>query len=88
MPLMIELGKLANEKDLHIQSHISESIREIEAVKSAFKMKYAEVYDAAGLLTNKVSIFFSVKFRYGYLYCTFSVFWLMAFIWKMRNYDC
>lgn len=60
MPLLIALGKLAKDNDLHIQSHISESVSEIETVKDIFKMKYAEVYDAAGLLTNKVSFFFSV----------------------------
>lgn len=61
MPLMIELGKLAKDNDLHIQSHISESVSEIDAVKNTYKMKYAEVYDAAGLLTNKVRL----KFRNG-----------------------
>lgn len=61
MPLMKELGKLAKDEDLHIQSHISENLGEIEAVKNTYKMKYAEVYDAAGLLTNKVSTSFFVK---------------------------
>lgn len=63
MPLMIALGKLAKDNDLHIQSHISESVSEIEAVKNIYKMKYAEVYDAAGLLTNKVCHFFVENFK-------------------------
>ncbi|KZC07509.1 Guanine deaminase, partial [Dufourea novaeangliae] len=53
--LMKELGKLAKEKNLHIQSHICENHDEIEAVKNKFPeyASYAEVYDAAGLLTCK-----------------------------------
>ncbi|XP_043261853.1 guanine deaminase isoform X2 [Colletes gigas] len=55
MTLMRELGKLAKEKDLHIQSHISENLDEIEAVKNKFPecSSYADVYDASGLLTSK-----------------------------------
>lgn len=53
--VMKELGKLAKEKDLHIQSHISENLDEIKAVISGFPecASYAAVYDAANLLTNK-----------------------------------
>ncbi|XP_031834938.1 guanine deaminase isoform X2 [Nomia melanderi] len=53
--LLKELGKLAKEKNVHIQSHISENIEEIEAVKIKFPeySSYAEVYDAAELLTDK-----------------------------------
>ncbi|XP_046826004.1 guanine deaminase [Vespa crabro] len=55
MELMKELGKLAKERDLHIQTHISENIDEIKAVRNMFKEypSYASVYNAAGLLTNK-----------------------------------
>ncbi|XP_076641594.1 guanine deaminase isoform X2 [Halictus rubicundus] len=55
MILLKELGKLAKEKDLHIQSHISENLEEIEAVNQLFPQcsSYADVYDTAGLLTNK-----------------------------------
>lgn len=52
--LMKELGKIAADHDLHIQSHISESINEIEFVKTLFPGEnYATVYEKAGLLTNK-----------------------------------
>ncbi|XP_076236358.1 guanine deaminase isoform X2 [Calliopsis andreniformis] len=55
MTMMKELGKLAREKDLHVQSHICENLEEIEAVKNRFPEydSYAAVYDAANLLTNK-----------------------------------
>ncbi|XP_053971668.1 guanine deaminase isoform X1 [Hylaeus volcanicus] len=55
MTLMKELGKLAKKEDLHIQSHISENLDEIKAVKSKFPewSSYAAIYDAVGLLTNK-----------------------------------
>ncbi|OAD58694.1 Guanine deaminase [Eufriesea mexicana] len=56
MTLMKELGKLAKNKNLHIQTHISENLDEIEAVRNKFPeySSYAAVYDAAGILTNKV----------------------------------
>lgn len=53
MPLLKELGKLAEHHKLNIQSHISESVSEIELVRSVFGMGYAATYDAAGLLTNR-----------------------------------
>ncbi|XP_076292507.1 guanine deaminase isoform X2 [Lasioglossum baleicum] len=55
MVLLKELGKVAKEKNLHIQSHISENLQEIEAVKQIFPecSSYADVYDTAGLLTDK-----------------------------------
>ncbi|KAK2589021.1 hypothetical protein KPH14_001864 [Odynerus spinipes] len=55
MELMKELGKLAKERDIHIQTHISENVDEILAVRNTFKdyPSYAAVYNAAGLLTNK-----------------------------------
>lgn len=39
-----------------LQSHISENLNEIEAVRSTFPdwSSYAAVYDAVGLLTSKV----------------------------------
>lgn len=36
------------------QSHISESVAEIDFVKDLFSSSYAQAYDNAGLLTNKV----------------------------------
>lgn len=51
---MSGLGKLAKEHDLNIQTHISESLGEIEFVQSLFrKESYSTVYDDAGLLTKK-----------------------------------
>ncbi|XP_017034394.1 guanine deaminase [Drosophila kikkawai] len=51
--LLKELGDIAKRFDLHIQSHISENLAEIEVVKDIFKTSYAGAYDEAGLLTNK-----------------------------------
>ncbi|XP_017879337.1 guanine deaminase-like isoform X2 [Ceratina calcarata] len=55
MTLMKELGTLAKEKNLRIQTHVSENLDEIQAVKNKFPKhsSYTAVYDAAGLLTNK-----------------------------------
>lgn len=51
--LMGELGKIAQEYDLHIQSHISENLGEIDLVKETYKKRYAEVYKDANLLNSK-----------------------------------
>eukprot|EP00099_Drosophila_melanogaster_P022062 NP_649439.1 dihydropterin deaminase [Drosophila melanogaster] len=51
--LLKSLGDIAKRFDLHIQSHISENLEEIEMVKGIFKTSYAGAYDEAGLLTNK-----------------------------------
>ncbi|XP_017057108.1 guanine deaminase [Drosophila ficusphila] len=51
--LLKDLGDIARRFDLHIQSHISENLAEIEVVKGIFKTSYAGAYDDAGLLTNK-----------------------------------
>lgn len=85
MELMKELGKLAKERDLHIQvftnntlvkllqnvivkiplfqTHISENVDEVKAVRNIFKEypSYASVYNAAGLLTNKVNYKIYIK---------------------------
>lgn len=54
MPLMKELANIAKQNDLHIQTHISESLGEIEFACSLHKKdSYSSIYDAAGLLTNK-----------------------------------
>ncbi|MDQ7798876.1 MAG: amidohydrolase family protein [Candidatus Edwardsbacteria bacterium] len=49
------IGQLAQKEDLYIQTHLSENLFEVSAVKKAFpKTKtYAEVYDRFGLLTEK-----------------------------------
>lgn len=48
------LSELARKYDLHIQSHISENVNEIEAVKGIFKSdNYASVYESTNILTNK-----------------------------------
>ncbi|XP_075146742.1 guanine deaminase [Haematobia irritans] len=51
--LLKGLGDIAKENNLHIQSHISESVAEIDFVKQLFSTSYAKAYDNAGLLTNK-----------------------------------
>lgn len=52
--LLQKLGNIAKQYDLHVQSHISENLTEIEVVKDIFKTSYANAYDEAGLLTKKV----------------------------------
>ncbi|USP73816.1 putative guanine deaminase [Curvularia clavata] len=49
------MGRLAQETDAHVQTHISENKGEIELVKSLFpeSESYAHVYDMHGLLTEK-----------------------------------
>lgn len=49
------MGRLAQETDTHIQTHISENKGEIDLVKSLFPDSegYADVYDTHGLLTDK-----------------------------------
>ncbi|KAI8044794.1 guanine deaminase [Drosophila gunungcola] len=51
--LLKDLGDIAKRFDLHVQSHISENLAEIEVVKGIFRTSYAAAYDEAGLLTNK-----------------------------------
>ncbi|XP_043920323.1 guanine deaminase isoform X3 [Protopterus annectens] len=53
--LLTSLGLLAEEQNLHIQSHISESLKETEAVKMLFCgfQNYSDVYDKHRLLTDK-----------------------------------
>ena len=52
---LTELGKLANEEDLRIQTHIAENLNELKLVESLFPMhnSYAEVYDHHSLLTPR-----------------------------------
>ncbi|XP_072017287.1 guanine deaminase-like [Amphiura filiformis] len=54
-PLMTQLGVLADKYDVHIQTHINESLDEIASVKEKFPGygNYARVYDAHGLMNNK-----------------------------------
>lgn len=62
MELMKELAKLATKYNLNIQSHISENIDEIKFTLELFPgfEYYAEVYDEAGLLTNRTIMAHSV----------------------------
>ncbi|XP_011693824.1 PREDICTED: guanine deaminase-like isoform X2 [Wasmannia auropunctata] len=53
MELMKKLAEIAKDKDLHIQTHISENEDEVEKVKQTFSNTYAAVYNSAGLLTRK-----------------------------------
>ncbi|KRT84737.1 hypothetical protein AMK59_1143, partial [Oryctes borbonicus] len=50
---MQELSGIAREKDVHIQSHISENKDEIQSVYKQYKTDYATAYDEGGMLTNK-----------------------------------
>jgi len=52
--LLKQLGDIAKKYDLHVQSHISENLQEIQVVNDIFKTSYAGAYDEAGLLTKKV----------------------------------
>ena len=53
--LMSRLGDLASEKQLPIQSHISENKSEVDLVRSLFPehASYADVYAAHNLLTPR-----------------------------------
>ncbi|XP_014246516.1 guanine deaminase isoform X2 [Cimex lectularius] len=53
--LLKKLGSLAEKYDLYVQSHISENLEEIKLTMELFPdcANYADVYDKAGLLTNK-----------------------------------
>lgn len=54
--LLKELGCIAAENNLNIQSHISECKDEIQLIWDIYGKGYAQVYDDAGLLTPKVLI--------------------------------
>ncbi|XP_067839643.1 guanine deaminase [Heptranchias perlo] len=53
--LLQQLGSFANCNNLHIQSHVSESLPEIDTVKKLFPecKDYSDVYNTHGLLTDK-----------------------------------
>ncbi|KAL5004769.1 hypothetical protein ScPMuIL_018225 [Solemya velum] len=55
MKLMSELGKISRKYDIPIQTHLSESLNECEAVKKLFPefANYTSVYQEAGLITKK-----------------------------------
>lgn len=52
---LTQLGVLAKEEDLRIQTHISENLNEVKLVKEMFPAlpSYAGVYDHHGLLTSR-----------------------------------
>lgn len=54
--LMKFLGDLASSKKLHIQTHVSENLKEVDAVKAKYNMSYAQFYDSMGILTPKVNV--------------------------------
>lgn len=57
--LMSQLGLLAQKYNLVIQTHISENVDEVEMVHDMYDgSSYADVYNAAGLLTKKVRLYF------------------------------
>ncbi|XP_041855802.1 guanine deaminase [Melanotaenia boesemani] len=53
--LLTQLGAIAKNNNLHIQSHISENNEEVELVKDLFpgSESYTDVYHKCNLLTNK-----------------------------------
>eukprot|EP01102_Stenamoeba_stenopodia_P004903 TRINITY_DN1539_c0_g1_i1.p1 TRINITY_DN1539_c0_g1~~TRINITY_DN1539_c0_g1_i1.p1 ORF type:complete len:525 (-),score=114.10 TRINITY_DN1539_c0_g1_i1:25-1599(-) len=53
--LLISLGALAKQKDIPIQSHLSENKDEVKWIKEVLfpGKKYSQVYDDCGLLTHK-----------------------------------
>ncbi|XP_056601032.1 guanine deaminase [Triplophysa dalaica] len=53
--LLSELGEIASNNNLHIQSHISENKQEVDIVKKLFQdcKSYTDVYLKHNLLTNK-----------------------------------
>lgn len=57
MNLLKALGKIADEYQLPIQTHVSENLDEISFVKKEFPecKNYVDVYAKAGLITNRVS---------------------------------
>ncbi|KIW11555.1 guanine deaminase [Exophiala spinifera] len=52
---LTQLGALAKDEDLRIQTHISENLNEVKLVRDLFpdQESYAHVYDHHGLLTSK-----------------------------------
>ncbi|KAK5098995.1 hypothetical protein LTR70_000884 [Exophiala xenobiotica] len=52
---LARLGQLAQDRNLRVQTHISENTGEVELVKTLFpdRRSYADVYDHAGLLTDR-----------------------------------
>lgn len=58
MDLMKRLAEMARNRGLHIQTHISENVGEVEYVRELYPQcaNYADVYDQAGLLTNKTIV--------------------------------
>ena len=57
MNLMKSLAELAERYNIPIQSHISENSKEVEIVAQEYPncKNYLDVYDTAGLVTDKVS---------------------------------
>ena len=53
--LLLELGQLAKSKNLPIQSHLSETLSEIQWVQELFpkSSSYSEIYDVHGLLNDQ-----------------------------------
>lgn len=62
VPLLRGLGELAAEYHVPIQSHLCEQESEIAFTKTLFPQYHttAEIFHEAGLLTNQVSVKFTV----------------------------
>eukprot|EP00873_Tetraselmis_striata_P033637 jgi/Tetstr1/453901/TSEL_040820.t1 len=54
--MLDRLGKLAAERNLLIQTHMSENLDEVAAVEARFGKTYPQVYMDAGLLTNRTVV--------------------------------
>ena len=60
---MRELSRIARERNMIIQTHISEQKGEVEEVKKKFGMDYAYVYDMAGVLYEKTILAHGVHLK-------------------------
>ncbi|KAL8726612.1 MAG: hypothetical protein Q9181_005982 [Wetmoreana brouardii] len=62
--VLYKLGKLAQEEDLPVQTHISENTSEIALVRRMFpkNSSYADVYDSFGLLTPRTVLAHCIHF--------------------------
>lgn len=60
--LMRELAYLANKYDLHIQTHLSESVGEVQFIRQVYfeDESYTDVYDSVNLLTEKTIMAHSI----------------------------
>ncbi len=100
MPLMTELGKIAKEYNVPIQSHVAENKGECEWVLKLFPgcKNYTDVYEQAGLLTDKTIMAHCIhlteseldvmkKYGVGMAHCPNSNFNLMSGVMPFKAYS-